>query len=437
MKVKKKVLKITKKSIGDYYREGNTSPLEYDILSRYRHPYLLKLDKIYTNIRYNGVALLLPYYPTNYGNYIEDKNPTTITKLSICYKIMEVSDFLFKNGILHLDIKPDNILIDEKDNPILADFDIAIKVDSTKSMISLARDVIALQIRPYELLVKNSNLIGEHTLVHQLGYLIYMSFSNRLFYPQNRQKMKKYIEDNFNENNIKDTINKTIECEISLRANLVDLLCNTITPIAAKRFTMKELFSHPIWNIIHKEEVKGCVIEPVVTNYIRCDNSINRIYNHLISYYAKYFTGYNLPVDILFASIDLLYRTVHLVSNSENKNIISLEIAIIFICWKLYSGYVDPNKLCIDDFILTNPYSLLSNISNVDVLNWENKIILNLEGQLCRTYIYNSISKHELSHAINTILFDFDKYISFVAERLDETNRPGLCQTLLYKKITI
>lgn len=436
-KGKKKVLKITKKTIGDYYIEGNSSPLEYDILSRYRHPYLLKVDKIYANLRYNGVALLLPYYPTNYANNIVDKNLSSLIKLTICHKIIEVSNFLFNNGILHLDIKPDNILIDEEDNPILADFDIAIKVDSTRSMVSLQRDVIALQIRPYELLVRNSNLIGEHTLIHQLGYLIYMSFINKLFYPHNKQQMRKYIEDNFNEKNIKDTINNTIDCEPSLRVNLVNLLCNCITPIASKRYSIEELFNHPIWNIIHKEEIKGSVIEPPIINYVRCDNSINRMFNHLLSHYARYFTGYNLHGDILFGSIDLLYRTIHLILEKEDKNIISLEIAVMFLSWKLYSGYIDPNKLNVDEFILSNPYSLPFNISNVDVLNWENKIIIALEGQLCRTYIYNSMSSDDTSSIINNVLFDYDKYISFNVEKINEATRIGLLQTLLLKKISI
>lgn len=439
-KGEKKVLKVSKKSIGDYRREGNSSPLEYDVLTRFKHPYLMEIEHIYANLKYNGVAILLPYYTKTYNDCIEGGLFTVIEKLNICYKIAEVSKFLFENGILHLDIKPDNILIDKGGNPILSDFDIAIKIDSTESMVSLERDVIALQIRPYELLVRNTNLIGEHTLVFQLGYLIYMSFISKLFSPQNRNHMKKHVEDNYNEINIKTTIKKLLSesiTDLQILDLIVDLLSNMITPIARKRYNLKEVFSHPLWDHIKKEESKGYVIEPETPKYIECSNSVNRLFNHMLSYSTKYFTGYNLHGDILFSAIDLLYRTVYLVSGKSNKCIISLEIACCFLAWKLYVGYVNPERLKVDDFIISNPYSLLCNISNIDVLTSENEIITKLEGKLCRTFIYNSVLDGNFIQIINDLILDYEKYILFKPERINCSNRKNLWELLFLKKIKI
>ena len=436
----KKVLKVSKKSLADYYREGNSCPLEYDILTRFKHKYLLEVEHIYAKLRYNGVVLLMPCYPMNYANYIENSINNPLEKLTICYKIMEASKFLFNNGILHLDIKPDNILLDKDNNPVLADFDIAVKIDSTKSMISLERDVIALQIRPYELLVRNNNLIGEHTLVHKLGYLIYMSFMTKLYNPPNRQHMKKYVEDNYNEIEIKNTILKTIGEDIKDKKILnlvVDLLCNTITPIVGKRYSLEKMFDHPLWNLIYKEEVKGNVIEPEAPEYIECNNSINRIFNHNLIYYEKHFMCYDLPSNILFQAIDLFYRSIHLIEDKRNKNIISLEIACTFIAWKLFSGYMIQERLKVDDFILANPYSLLANISDIDILNTENEIITHLKGQLCRTFIYESLTDENTFHILNNVLFDYEKYKSFTVNRVENSRRKNLHRLLLLKEIKI
>jgi serine/threonine-protein kinase len=49
--------------------------------------------------------------------------PTQI--LQICITLAEVLEYIHERGVVHRDIKPNNILFDERGNPILIDFDIA------------------------------------------------------------------------------------------------------------------------------------------------------------------------------------------------------------------------------------------------------------------------------------------------------------------------
>jgi len=64
------------------------------------------------------------YIPTNLNNFlIKNNDKNSISKyISICKGIGEALSFLFKNKIVHRDIKKNNILIKENDCPVICDF---------------------------------------------------------------------------------------------------------------------------------------------------------------------------------------------------------------------------------------------------------------------------------------------------------------------------
>jgi serine/threonine protein kinase len=71
------------------------------------------------------IGILLPLYHNSLHNAITENILSDLDKINITNKLLKSICFLHKNNIIHRDIKPDNIMLDENYNPILIDFTLA------------------------------------------------------------------------------------------------------------------------------------------------------------------------------------------------------------------------------------------------------------------------------------------------------------------------
>lgn len=96
---------------------------EIDCLSRLNHPNILHMVELLTSTRckIHHMVMVLPLAETNFFDYIKRPLIQTKTKIPIIYKICHAVYYLHLNGILHLDIKPENILMVDGE-PKLSDF---------------------------------------------------------------------------------------------------------------------------------------------------------------------------------------------------------------------------------------------------------------------------------------------------------------------------
>lgn len=83
---------------------------ELDVLSRFRHPHLIYSREIYLD---DYARIVLPYPDDDATYFMKDigQKAAFETKVRLVYEIISALDFLQKNGILHCDIKPDNIFL--------------------------------------------------------------------------------------------------------------------------------------------------------------------------------------------------------------------------------------------------------------------------------------------------------------------------------------
>jgi formylglycine-generating enzyme required for sulfatase activity/serine/threonine protein kinase len=95
---------------------------EAQTVANLRHPYILPVfdygeDR---NISY----LVMPYIPTGtLKKYLIDSSPLPFdTIISIITHLGEALDYAHRQGVIHRDVKPDNVLFDEESNPLLTDF---------------------------------------------------------------------------------------------------------------------------------------------------------------------------------------------------------------------------------------------------------------------------------------------------------------------------
>ena len=85
---------------------------------------LRKHPNIINYIKFNKNNIIyFPYYRQDLFSYIEKKNKIPYNDcINIFYKIIDAIDFMHSLGLIHCDIKPENILLDEKLNPKIIDF---------------------------------------------------------------------------------------------------------------------------------------------------------------------------------------------------------------------------------------------------------------------------------------------------------------------------
>ncbi len=70
----------------------------------------------------NSIAVIMPKYNMTLTTAIHNKLLTTIQRKIITKRLCKALVFLKNKGILHRDLKPDNILLDDKFYPVVADF---------------------------------------------------------------------------------------------------------------------------------------------------------------------------------------------------------------------------------------------------------------------------------------------------------------------------
>lgn len=429
---KKKALHISKQTSTEYLNEGVISPIELDILCRLKHPNLLSAEKIFCDPECSNIAYLLPFYPMSYAGYLAEGKINPLEILSICFKISSATKFLLDNNILHLDIKPDNIMLSEDLDPVLIDFDICARVDNAKIPIYLNREVCSFRIRPYELLRNSDTTVGEHSLVWQLAMLICLSFYPSLPEVTKPYELVEYIESRYtNYNKSVETLNRHFKPFLNnttFMADIIDLVANMLSLDINTRYTLDEVLAHPVWLNISSDNVKSNIvfnpIEIKQPKFIDCKQSVERLYTFMLFIYSFNHSGCILPSGIFFAAVDLLYRTIALVEDGSTKDLIVHEITCVFIAWKLYNCQAIHTKLNLSSngYLIANPYAIIYNITKKNIITMENNIISYLEGILYRPFLYDSVD--EAITAMNDIIFNAKAYYNY---------KPVKCDTIRIK----
>lgn len=98
---------------------------EYDMLLQCNHPSIIYLIGLYYKEESRTYNLLTPYLEKSLRNLLDNNSLDNTIILYILYGIINGMIYLHNKNICHRDLKPDNIMIDENNYPILIDFGIA------------------------------------------------------------------------------------------------------------------------------------------------------------------------------------------------------------------------------------------------------------------------------------------------------------------------
>lgn len=157
---------------------------EIDTLAQLEHPFIAHL---YTaSVQSDGTPYFVMEFVSGlpFGAWCEEENLDLKARMALIASICEAVQYAHRRGIIHLDLKPSNILVTAKDAPKFLDFGIA------KQLSKPGANTAQTQLRftpafaaPEQL---RGELVGTYTDVYALSVILYQLLARELPDPNRR-----------------------------------------------------------------------------------------------------------------------------------------------------------------------------------------------------------------------------------------------------------
>jgi len=184
-------------------RPGSFSPQslrrfehEGEFLGRLEHP---GIARIYDSGRAETAYGLQPYFAMELvegvplTEYARSRDLSLRERLELVARVADAIEHAHRHGVIHRDLKPDNILVDAEGQPKILDFGIARASDSDVQMTTLGTDVGqilgTLAYMSPEQATGNPDAIDGRSDVYSLGVLLHELIANRLPYDVSRRTL--------------------------------------------------------------------------------------------------------------------------------------------------------------------------------------------------------------------------------------------------------
>lgn len=118
--------------------------LEARRVAALRHPYIVPL--LDYGEQAGRLFLVMPFYPTALREVLQQRGALRFEEVAgVTAQIAAALDSAHLHGIIHRDVKPENILLDERGNALLADFGIAKAAPTAPNSLATAAPVRAIE----------------------------------------------------------------------------------------------------------------------------------------------------------------------------------------------------------------------------------------------------------------------------------------------------
>lgn len=394
-----------------------SNPIEIDIQSRIRCQGILRIESINERDETtNGMSIEFEVLEQPLYKYIQERNPSTTQRLSILFKIIRLVDVLHSLRILHLDIRPENIMMDKNEEPYMIDFGFAKVTDdiTTECYIQhppMSDKHMAPEIRSPEIYVSTNNptRYGWYCDIWSIACLMsFVLFNSRLYPPTVTpgitSEIFEHLKGVFSVPNYRISyIESMMTLRRDINVQIKEILLKILNYDYMNRPTASEILNYSVWDQFRQDSsVKvEMVITPRIT-YIQ-----NDIVKHIRSICDFYKTlKSSAPIQSMFLSVDLYYRSNIIIIRTGGAST-DLCIACIIIAL-LSTVYAETDKF--DDLFIYYGYKgRQSNLSAVI----EN-VITTLSGVISPETLYSAARNVEhLRYMMLNYFFDPQRYMNF------------------------
>ena len=163
---------------------------EAQTLGKLQHP---SIAQIYEAGTYDDGSGARPFFAMEYvagakelNDYVDDNDIDQRTRLALFCAACEGVEYGHRRGVIHRDLKPGNILVDEDGNPKIIDFGVARSTDSDSVSATLATEagqlIGTLQYMSPEQVELDPGELDTRSDVYALGVMLYELLIGRLPY---------------------------------------------------------------------------------------------------------------------------------------------------------------------------------------------------------------------------------------------------------------
>lgn len=368
----------------DRSKYGIQDIIEIDILSRIQHPHIIHAASIVTpyNCEIDGMAVVLPLADQTFRSSLYNVIMTTDDKILVLFKLASALEFMHANGVLHLDIKGDNVVM-QGTTPYFIDFGLSILCDDTTEGRHSSRTRVTITHRAPEIL-RGGTKYNAAVDVWSFGIMFLRAFGGKDMYAVNHTGKEKE----------KDLLNYiTISAPNSLRfdslllnvrphyrAPLKDLLLRMLELNPVSRISAKEIVNHPLFNSVRSPIVGTLVSTPIASDYARDHRDILKL---LVKWMRDFFSV--ARVVTLFLAIDLFNRTSSHYKERSVHDRLALAATCVWMSGKLSSYDTIPLPHFVSKITPT-----VATITERNILTTEVEVISIVNGVLYDLQLYRA-----------------------------------------------
>jgi serine/threonine protein kinase len=365
----------------DRNKYGIEDLIEIDITSRVDHPHIIHAASIVTprNCEIDGIALVLPLADQTFRDALHHPLITTDEKLAILFKLACALQFLHAHGILHLDIKSDNIVL-QGDTPYFIDFGLSIVCDDAAEGRHSASVRVTVTHRAPEIL-RGSTKYNAAVDVWAFGIMVLRAFGGNDLYGVNPPVEADLL------NRIVSVANNTQRFNYLLqyirpqyREPLKDLLLKMLDINPVTRCTATDIVNHPLFDSV-RTPITGSIITPPIADQYAPDH--RDILKLLVKWVRDFYAV--ARVVTLFLAIDLFNRTDSVYRERSALDRMALAATCVWMSGKLASYNAIPVSHFISKITQTVPY-----ITEHQIITTELEIIDTLNGVLYDVELYQA-----------------------------------------------
>ena len=270
---------------------------EAETTANLEHPNIVTIYEIHQqeNLHY----CVMQYLPQGLVSMLKQKKRalTSVEAIQILEPIAEALAFVHKKGVVHRDIKPGNILLDEHGAPMLTDFGIAVRDDSTR-LEGHATSGTAEYMSPEQ--IKGEADINGRSDVYSLGIVLYELLTGNVpFHSEDRASVlyqqvhepvpEKPLKDHQVPKRVKEIVSRCLEKAARDRYQSADALVEvfnnvlrnppTLQPIRLKRNVPFAVVLVPVLllvaaAILYAMARFGVGPKPILTTVVKIDFAV-------------------------------------------------------------------------------------------------------------------------------------------------------------------